>query len=105
MKLNYEGKEIIVFWRHNMDEDEASNGATSCFVRVNGETIAAGIAICSKQDNFSRPEGRERSLKRAQRYLKEEGYDKSFKKAIWDKFYQLKLGPIRKKSKYAGIQQ
>ena len=78
-----EDEVLFVDWIHNqMPYSEGlHNYATICIIKKNNVPERAGIARCSKKDNFCRETGRKISLARAVKI-----YDKETRREIWETY-------------------
>jgi len=66
----------------------SASHATLCEIKdtVLDTVVGEGMSICSTSDNFSRAEGRKRSLTRA---LTDSRFDKSIRTKFWTKYWSM----------------
>lgn len=86
MKVNVNGQNYVIKWKHNNVDNESFNfnGITSCYIKVNGQVISSSEAFCSKKDNYDKSKGRKISLARA---LKNVDIDKNDRKTVWKNYF------------------
>ncbi|MCA9748133.1 MAG: hypothetical protein KC414_03450 [Romboutsia sp.] len=87
---NSNENELKLDFTHNTRvTSDIVKGATFCDAFYNGQRVATGVAICGSDDNFSKKEGRKKSLKRALEHLsKYYGLSKQEREDIWKIYHE-----------------